>query len=228
MAIYKCGGSSHADAKRVVDRGRRRRQVGRPDEATNARGVDRPVGERGGSGTGVARHTARRHGFAAENHPPGIGTSARSNAPTSRRASIYAANYMTFDTLNTAYVNPEYAHAFTDVWSIQLGLPYTDQRDVGSALLGDFSIWNVGARVRGRHVQLERHDVQGRRIPAAQPAALLRPGPGRAGSCDGRPAARPPRRRPRHHLEVAMGQGPAAARRVLQEFRLIVSGGDRA
>jgi hypothetical protein len=61
---------------------------------------------------------------------------------------VYAGNYLTFDTLNTAYLNPEYTRALTDKWSAQLGIQYTDQRSVGSGFLGDFSTWNVGARVQ--------------------------------------------------------------------------------
>ena len=41
--------------------------------------------------------------------------------------SVYDGNYLSFDSFNTTYLNPEYTRAFTD------------QRSVGSGFIGDFS-----------------------------------------------------------------------------------------
>jgi hypothetical protein len=51
------------------------------------------------------------------------------------------------DTFNTAFFQTRYAHALNDDVTLSLGVQYTDQRSVGSALLGSFQTWTIGARV---------------------------------------------------------------------------------
>jgi hypothetical protein len=61
---------------------------------------------------------------------------------------VYVANYVTPDVYNTAYANAEYKHDFTDQVGGGFGIQLTDQRSVGSDLLGSFKTWNVGARAQ--------------------------------------------------------------------------------
>ena len=50
------------------------------------------------------------------------------------------------DTFNTAFLQSQYTHALNDDVSLSFGVQYTDQRSVGSELLGSFQTWTVGAR----------------------------------------------------------------------------------
>jgi hypothetical protein len=59
---------------------------------------------------------------------------------------LYAANYLVPDVFNTAYGTAEYTHPLPNELRLNVGLQYTDQRSIGSALLGDFVTWNVGMR----------------------------------------------------------------------------------
>ena len=53
------------------------------------------------------------------------------------------------DLFATTFLNSEYVHRVDQNLLFGLGLQYTDQRSIGSNLIGDFSTWNFGARVRG-------------------------------------------------------------------------------
>jgi len=59
---------------------------------------------------------------------------------------LYAANYLVPDVFNTVYGNAEYTHPFTKDLSVQGGVQYTDQRNVGGAFLGNFNTWNFSTR----------------------------------------------------------------------------------
>jgi len=50
------------------------------------------------------------------------------------------------NTFNTAFLLSQYAHAFSDDVTLTLGVQYTDQRSVGSELIGSFQTWTVGAK----------------------------------------------------------------------------------
>ena len=58
---------------------------------------------------------------------------------------LYAANYFVVNTYNTVFTKGEYTLPLTKDLSLQTGLQFTDQRNVGDARLGDFNTWNVGA-----------------------------------------------------------------------------------
>jgi hypothetical protein len=60
---------------------------------------------------------------------------------------VYLGNYHVPDVFNTLFFNPEYRRALTEEWRLRLGVQFLDQRSVGSELRGDFSTWNVGARI---------------------------------------------------------------------------------
>ena len=61
---------------------------------------------------------------------------------------LYAANYFVVNTYNTVFTKGEYTLPLTKDLSLQTGLQFTDQRNVGDARLGDFNTWNVGAGAR--------------------------------------------------------------------------------
>jgi hypothetical protein len=61
---------------------------------------------------------------------------------------LYAANYFVVNTYNTVFTKGEYTLPLTKDLSLQAGLQFTDQRNVGDARLGDFNTWNVGAGAR--------------------------------------------------------------------------------
>jgi hypothetical protein len=53
------------------------------------------------------------------------------------------------DLFATTFLNSEYVHRVDKDLLFGFGLQYTDQRSIGSDLIGDFATWNFGARVRG-------------------------------------------------------------------------------
>jgi hypothetical protein len=59
---------------------------------------------------------------------------------------LYGANYLVPDVFNTVYGNAEYTLPVTTDLSVQMGVQYTDQRNVGEAFLGNFNTWNVSTR----------------------------------------------------------------------------------
>src|SRR5262245_36854840 len=52
------------------------------------------------------------------------------------------------DTFNTAFVQAEYTQALAKDVALTVGAQYTDQRSVGSELLGSFKTWNVGTHAK--------------------------------------------------------------------------------
>jgi outer membrane porin, OprD family len=61
---------------------------------------------------------------------------------------LYAANYFAVNTYNTVFTKAEYTYQLTKDLTLQFGLQFTDQRNVGDARVGDFNTWNVGAGAR--------------------------------------------------------------------------------
>lgn len=62
--------------------------------------------------------------------------------------SLYAGNFYGVNTYNTLFAKGEYLHAFNKDLSMQFGLQFTDQTDVGDAQVGAFNTWNVGFGAR--------------------------------------------------------------------------------
>jgi hypothetical protein len=58
---------------------------------------------------------------------------------------LYAGNYYAQEVFNTTFLKGEYTHALDRDLTVQFGLQFTDQRDVGDQRLGEFNTWNVGA-----------------------------------------------------------------------------------
>src|SRR5262245_13066803 len=52
------------------------------------------------------------------------------------------------DTFNTAFVQAEYTRPLAKDVALAVGVQYTDQRSVGSELLGSFNTWNVGTHAK--------------------------------------------------------------------------------
>ena len=81
----------------------------------------------------------------AGDHNRGLVLTRLSSEPV-QGLSLYAANYLVPDVLNTAYGFAEYTHNLTTDLSFKIGLQATDQRSVGAAFLDNFKTWNVNTR----------------------------------------------------------------------------------
>ncbi len=62
--------------------------------------------------------------------------------------SLYAGNYYVLNTYNTFFTKGEYTQPITKDLTIQFGLQFHDQTDVGGAQVGAFNTWNVGGGIR--------------------------------------------------------------------------------